>query len=58
MVEMVGIHQVMWFVMLESAKDRVIGVDTPGQQVPPRIWYEMTCLLIRDVVRSVPCSDE
>jgi hypothetical protein len=31
MVETVGIHQVMWFVMLESAKDRVIGVDTPGQ---------------------------
>jgi hypothetical protein len=31
MVEMVRIHQVMWFVMLESAKDRVIGVDTPGQ---------------------------
>jgi hypothetical protein len=34
MVEMVEIHQVMWFVMLESANDRVIGVDTPGQQVP------------------------
>jgi hypothetical protein len=31
MVETVGIHQVMWFVMLESTKDRVIGVDTPGQ---------------------------
>jgi hypothetical protein len=31
MVEMVGIRQVMWFVMLESSKDRVIGVDTPGQ---------------------------
>jgi hypothetical protein len=30
MVETVGIHQVMWLVMLESAKDRVIGVDTPG----------------------------
>jgi hypothetical protein len=30
MVKMVGIRQVMWFVMLESAKDRVIGVDTPG----------------------------
>jgi hypothetical protein len=28
MVETVGSHQVMWFVMLESAKDRVIGVDT------------------------------
>jgi hypothetical protein len=31
MVETVGIHQVIWFVMLESAKDQVIGVDTPGQ---------------------------
>jgi hypothetical protein len=31
MVETVGICQVMWFVMLESVKDRVIGVDTPGQ---------------------------
>jgi hypothetical protein len=28
MVETVGIHQVMWFVMLEPAKDQVIGVDT------------------------------
>jgi hypothetical protein len=28
MVETVGIRQVMWFVMLEYAKDRVIGVDT------------------------------
>jgi hypothetical protein len=58
MVEMVGICQVMWFVMLESAKDRVIGVDTLGQQVPPRVWYGMACLLIRDVVGSMPCSDE
>jgi hypothetical protein len=58
MVEMVEIHQVMWFVMLESAKDRVIGVDTSGQQVPPRVWYETTCLLIRNIVGSVPCSDE
>jgi hypothetical protein len=58
MVEMVGICQVMWFVMLESAKDRVIGVDIPGQQVPPLVRYGTTCLLIRDVVGSVPCSDE
>jgi hypothetical protein len=28
MVETVGVRQVMWFVMLESAKDRVIGVDS------------------------------
>jgi hypothetical protein len=58
MVEMVGVCQVMWFVMLESAKDRVIGVDTPGQQVSSCVWYGMTCLLIRDVVGGVPCSDE
>jgi hypothetical protein len=31
MVETVGIRQVRWYVMLESAKDRVIGVDTPEQ---------------------------
>jgi hypothetical protein len=30
MVETVKIHQVMWFAMIESAKDRVIGVDTTG----------------------------
>jgi hypothetical protein len=48
----------MWFVMLESAKDRVIGVDTPGQQVSPHVRYGMACLLIRDAVGSVSCSDE
>jgi hypothetical protein len=58
MVETVGIRQVMWFVMLKAAKDRVIGVDTPGQQVPLRVRYGTTCLLIRDVVGSVPCLDE
>jgi hypothetical protein len=55
---MVGIRQVMRFVMLESAKDRVIGVDTLGQQVPPRVQYGTACLLIRDAVGSVPYSDE
>jgi hypothetical protein len=58
MVEMIGICQVMWFVMLESAKDRVIGVDTLGQQVSPHVRYGTACLLIRDAVGSVPCSDE
>jgi hypothetical protein len=58
MVETVGMRQVMWFVMLESAKDRVIGVDTPGQQMPPRVRYGTACLLIRNVVGSVSCSDE
>jgi hypothetical protein len=37
MVETVGIRQVIWFVMLESAKDQVIGVDTPGQQVSSHV---------------------
>jgi hypothetical protein len=58
MVETVGIRQVMWFVMPKYTKDRVIGVDTPVQQVPPRVRYGTTCLLIRDAVRSVPCSDK
>jgi hypothetical protein len=47
----------LWLVMLKSAKDWVIGLDTPGQQVPPRVRYETTCLLIRDAVESVPYSD-
>jgi hypothetical protein len=48
----------MWFVMLESAKDRVIGVDTLGQQLLPHVRYGTPCLLIRDVVKSVSCLDE
>jgi hypothetical protein len=55
---MVGIRQVMWYVMLESTKDRVIGVDTPGQQVSSCVWYGTACLLIRDAVESVSYSDE
>jgi hypothetical protein len=58
MVEMVGFRQVMWIVMLEYAKDRVLGVDTPGQQVSSRVQYGTTCLLIRDDMGSVPCLDE
>jgi hypothetical protein len=58
MVETVGICQVMWFVMLESDKDRVIGVDTLGQSVPPCVRYGTACLLIRDAMGSVPCLDE
>jgi hypothetical protein len=58
MVETVGLYQEMWFAMLESANDRVLGVDTPRQQVPPRVQYGMIGLLIRDVVGSVSCSNE
>jgi hypothetical protein len=56
MVETVGFRQVMWIVMLKFAKDRVLGVDTIGQQVPPHVWYGMACLLIRDVVGCESCS--
>jgi hypothetical protein len=44
--------------MLKSARHRVLGVDTPRQQVLPRVQYGTTCLLIRDIVGSVPCSIE
>jgi hypothetical protein len=44
--------------MLESAKDQLKGVDTPGQQVSPRVRYVTACLLIRNVVGSVPYLDE
>jgi hypothetical protein len=58
MVETTGFHQVLWLVLLEFAKDRILGVDTPEQHVSPRVWYGMPCLLIRDVVGSVSCSNE
>jgi hypothetical protein len=58
MVETVEFRQVMWNVMLKSAKDRILGVDTPGQQVRPRVQYGMACLLIRDALERVPCLDE
>jgi hypothetical protein len=47
---MVGFRRVMWIVMLESTKDQILRVDTLGQQVPLRVRYGMTCLLIRDDV--------
>jgi hypothetical protein len=42
-----------WHVVFESAKDRILGVDTPGQHVPPRVWYGTTCLLVRNVIGCV-----
>jgi hypothetical protein len=44
----------MWF--LKSAKDRILGVDTPEQPVPPCVRYGMACLLITDATGSVSCS--
>jgi hypothetical protein len=53
MLEMVGFCQVMWIILLESAKDRIVGVYTPGQHVPPRVRYGMACWLIRKALMSL-----
>jgi hypothetical protein len=53
MVEMVGFCQKIWFIMLESAKDQILELNTPGEQVLPRVWYEMTCLLNRNTIGCV-----
>jgi hypothetical protein len=58
MVETAGFYQVMWFVMLESTKDRILGVDTPRQHVSSRVRYGMTCLLIKYTIGCVSCSIE
>jgi hypothetical protein len=33
----------LWRVLLESAKDRFLGVGHLGQQVLLRVWYGKTC---------------
>jgi hypothetical protein len=53
MEEMVGFRHVMWLVMLESTKDQILGLDPPGQHVPPCVWYGMACLLIRYAIGRV-----
>jgi hypothetical protein len=58
MVETVRFRQVMWLVMLEPAMDRILGVDTLGQHVPPCVRYGMACLLIRYAIGYVSCSVE
>jgi hypothetical protein len=45
-------------VVLESAKDRILGVDPTGQHVPPCVRYGTICLLIRNVVGNVSCLVE
>jgi hypothetical protein len=55
---MVEFRQVIWFVMLESAKDQILGVDTSGQHVSPRVWYRKACLLIGYAIGCVSCSVE
>jgi hypothetical protein len=55
MVETVGFHQKMWLVMLESAKDQILGVDTAGQHMPSRVRYGMACWVIRKALVSMSC---
>jgi hypothetical protein len=43
-------------VVLESAKVQILWVNTPGQHVPPRVRYGMTCLLIRNAILCVLLS--
>jgi hypothetical protein len=45
-----------WHVVLEYAKNQILGVDTLGQHVPPRVQYGTACLLIRNAIGSVSCS--
>jgi hypothetical protein len=44
--------------MLEFARDWILGVDTPGQLVPPRVRYGLAFLLIRYAISCVSCSVE
>jgi hypothetical protein len=55
MVETVGFCQVMWLVMLKSAKNQILGVDTLGQHVPPCVRYGTACWLIRKALVSLSC---
>jgi hypothetical protein len=58
MVETVGFFWAMWLIRLESAKDQILGVDSPGQQVPPHVQYGMACLLISYAIGCVSCLVE
>jgi hypothetical protein len=45
-----------WHVVLEYAKEQILGVDILIQHVPPCVQYGMTCLLIRNIIGSVSFS--
>jgi hypothetical protein len=52
-----------WWRRLDPSGDvachaRILGVDTLGQHVPPRVQYGTTCLLISYAISYVPCSVE
>jgi hypothetical protein len=50
MVEKVTTFMVCGRFLLELAKDWFLGVDTPGQNVPPRVRYGMACRIIRSTL--------
>jgi hypothetical protein len=43
----------LWLVLLEPAKDLFLGVDPPGQPMPPNVWYGTAYLIIRNTLGSV-----
>jgi hypothetical protein len=47
-----------WHVVLESAKDQILGVETPWQLVPPHVRYGTDCLLIRNDIGCLSCLVE
>jgi hypothetical protein len=47
-----------WHVVLQSAKYLILGVDTLGQHVPPRVQYGTSRSLIRDAIGCVSCLVE
>jgi hypothetical protein len=42
-----------WHVVLKSAMDQILGVDTLGQHVPSRVRYGTACLLIWNAIGCV-----
>jgi hypothetical protein len=52
----------LWLVILESAKNRVLVVDTPGQQVLPCVRYGMALshLVLRSKLNALlyVCRDQ
>jgi hypothetical protein len=42
----------------ESTKDRILGVNTPRQHVLPRVRYGAACLVNRNTIGCVSCSNE
>jgi hypothetical protein len=52
------VNTVMACVAQIYSKDQILGVDSPGQLVPPRVRFGMACLLISNAIGCVSCLDE